>query len=382
MAFAAAVSPALGIGEAAKTFRVSLSSEGEQANRGSSDALLSANGRFVIFVSSSSLFGAKRLDAVFLRDRRHGVTRLVSVAGDERTLNDVASAAAVSRTGRFIVFDTQATNIGPGDGNQHVYLRDRKLGTTRPVRPAEPSSGERGIDVSDAGRFVTIAVERGARTSIVLNDRRSRTYSLVAHAESVVTGGRMSAKAKEIVYARGARLFVWDRTTGVRRGVPLPVPADLVEAVDISADGRFVLFDVFQFDSVGNVFSEAYVRDRQAGVTTRVSAGPAAFSTIVFANSISDDGRYVAFESESGAFVPGDTNAQNDAFVRDMTAGETVRVSVTNAGRQLATFSAFGRGPALSGDGRIVAFSTPGAAVAADANRQFDVFVRAPLHSP
>jgi Tol biopolymer transport system component len=380
MACALMPASAAGIGESAKTFRISVTSDEGQALRSSSEALISGDGRYVVFESGAALDGGGRFDNVFLRDRSRGITRLISVAGAGRQLNNVALVSAVSKTGRYILFDTAATNIGPGDGDTHTYLRDRRRGSTTLVRPGAPSNAERGVEVSAAGRFVTFAFDRGGTTTLLLNDRRAGTVRVVGRSKTVLTGGRISHRAQQVLFARGAKLFVWNRIGGRRQSVPLPAAADLVEAVDISDDGRFVLFDLFRFDTLGNVFSDAYVRDRQAGVTTRVSVGPPEFSTRVIANSVSDDGRYVAFESSSSAFVPGDSNGQNDMFVRDMTAGETLRVSMAADGSQLSSFSAFGRGPALSADGRVVAFSTPAAAVADDTNRVFDVFVRWPLH--
>jgi Tol biopolymer transport system component len=373
---------ASGIGESAKTFRISVTSGGQQALRSSSEALISGNGRYVVFESSAALDGGGRFDSVFLRDRSRGITRQVSLATDERQLNDGSTVAAVSETGDYVLFDSQATNIGPGDGKRHVYLRDRPHGATKRIRPGVRSAGERGIEVSAAGRFVTFAFDHGGQTMLMLKDRRSGALRMVGRSKTVLTGGRMSHGAQQVFFARGVKLFVWNRSTGRKLSVPLPTAADLVEAVDISGDGRFLLFVLYRFDSIGNVFSEAYVRDRQTGVTTRASVGPAAFSTGLIANSISDDGRYVAFESANGGFVNGDTNGQNDTFVRDLTAGQTLRISVAANGSQLQAFSAYGRGPAMSADGRIVAFSTPGDAVPDDTNRVFDVFVRWPVHSP
>lgn len=372
---------ASGIGESANTFLVSVAPGGGAAVKPSSQALLSADGRFVALESSAGLAGGtSRPSSVFVRDRSRGVTRQVSLTTGDRPLNDVATVAAISATGNYVLFDSQATNVGPGDGKQHTYIRDRARGATRRVLPAGPSSGERGIEVSAAGRFVSLAFDHGGQTMLMLKDRRSGAVRTVGRSRTVLTGGRMSGAARQVFFARGTKLLVWTRATGRKHSVPLPAAADLAEAVDISDNGRYVLFVLYRFDPAGNVFSEAYVRDRSVGATTRVTVGPAPFSTGVIANSLSDDGRYVAFESGSSAFVAGDGNGQNDAFVRDLEAGQTIRVSVAAEGSELAAFSAYGRGPALSADGRVAAFSTPGAAVPADTNRVFDVFVRQPLH--
>jgi Tol biopolymer transport system component len=378
-------SAASAIGESAQTTLISVTSSGVQGKNASTQGLVSADGRIVVFESASSLAAGGR-NAVFLRDRERGVTRLISVDGHGRSVNDVASLAAVSEKGDYVLWNTKATSLGPGDGKQHVYLRDRRLRTTKPIRSAARSDGERGIDVSGGGRFVTFAYDSGTTTTVMLEDRLRHTFRMVGRggetSASLLTGGLMTDRAGEVFFARGTHLYVWRRSGAPTDRVPVPAGADLVDAADISKDGRYLLFDVYRFDPAGNVFSEVYVRDRVAEVTTRVSVGPPEFSTSAVGNSISDDGRYVAFDSSSAAFVSGDTNAENDVFVRDMTAGQTIRVSVAADGSQLPTFSAVADGPALSADGRVVAFSTPGAAVARDTNRVFDVFVRAPLHTP
>ncbi|NLD74364.1 MAG: hypothetical protein GX649_16805, partial [Chloroflexi bacterium] len=89
--------------------------------------------------------------------------------------------------------------------------------------------------------------------------------------------------------------------------------------------------------------------------------------------SISDDGRYVVFESEATNLVPNDTNDERDVFVRDRQEGRTVRVSVSSTGEQSNGFS---HAAQITGDGRYVAFSSGGSnLVPGDANGYGDVFV-------
>ena len=90
--------------------------------------------------------------------------------------------------------------------------------------------------------------------------------------------------------------------------------------------------------------------------------------------AISDDGRYVAFSSEATNLVRGDTNFVDDVFVRDLLTNATTRVSVGNNGAQ-------GNGnstdPSISADGRYVAFvSDASNLVDGDTNCSSDVFVR------
>ncbi|MEE1753834.1 hypothetical protein [Streptomyces sp. SP18CS02] len=88
---------------------------------------------------------------------------------------------------------------------------------------------------------------------------------------------------------------------------------------------------------------------------------------------ISANGRVVAFTSQSTNLVPGDTNAQQDVFVRDLRTGRTDRVSVASDGTQGDSYA---HGASLSADGRLVAFTSHAAnLVAGDGNGAEDVFV-------
>ena len=91
-------------------------------------------------------------------------------------------------------------------------------------------------------------------------------------------------------------------------------------------------------------------------------------------NTISSDGRYVAFMSVATNLVAGDTNGKLDVFVRDLQAGSTERVTVATDGTQ-GNFDS--NWPALSANGRFVAFlSAASNLVAGDTNGFEDVFVR------
>jgi Tol biopolymer transport system component len=178
-------------------------------------------------------------------------------------------------------------------------------------------------------------------------------------------------------------VFVHNRQSGETRRVSVDSSGTQANGrsldPSISADGQLVAFssqasNLITGDTVGN--EEVLVHDRQSGETTRasVSSGGAAppFSSSA-RPAISADGRYVAFES-GAALVLGDTNASADVFVRDRLSGETRRVSVASDGAQAnnATTSH----PAISADGRYTAFTSSASnLVAGDTNGILDVFV-------
>ncbi len=155
----------------------------------------------------------------------------------------------------------------------------------------------------------------------------------------------------------------------------------LSDRPSISADGRFVAFEGVPSASNlvpndTNSAADVFVRDRLLGTTERVSvdsAGAQSDNGSAFA-AVSDDGRFVTFQSVATNLVPSDTNNQIDVFVHDRTAGETTRVSVASDGSQ-ATIG--GGAPAISGDGRYVVFQSPTSElVTGDMNGTWDIFAR------
>ncbi len=154
----------------------------------------------------------------------------------------------------------------------------------------------------------------------------------------------------------------------------------------ISADGRYVAFtsaadNLVPNDTNGTIGgSDVFVHDRLTGATTRVSVGSAGEEG--FASrlpSISADGRFVAFVS-GAPFVSDDTNGALDTYTHDRLTGSTSRVSVSSEGTEAVGYDYYtgiGLRPAVSGDGRYVAFAStlPGLAPG-DTDILTDVFVR------
>ena len=148
----------------------------------------------------------------------------------------------------------------------------------------------------------------------------------------------------------------------------------------ISADGRYVTFASTAPDLVPddtNATEDVFVHDRQSGATTRVnvaSDGTQANGDAFGPNpDVSGDGRFVVFASIATNLVPGDTNDQQDIFVRDSQAATTTRISLAADGTQLDRRS---DRPVISADGRFVAFQSSAATVVAgDTNEAEDVFV-------
>ncbi len=147
----------------------------------------------------------------------------------------------------------------------------------------------------------------------------------------------------------------------------------------LSWDGRYVAFSSLASNLVSgdtNGKRDVFVRDRQTGVTTRVSTDSAGGEANGHSRqpAISGDGRFVAFVSEASNLVPGDSNFTEDVFVKDLQTGAVERVSLNSAGDE--AFMASGA-PAISYDGRYVTFvSLAPNLVPGDTNGTWDVFLR------
>lgn len=279
--------------------RVSLGSGGTQGNGFSECSALSADSRFVAFCSAASNLvpGDKGETDIFIRDRKLGTTRRVSVGPGGAQANGSSSKPALSADGRFVAFESDATDLVPGDTNgwRDVFVRDRAAGTTE--RVSVSSAGVQGHadsllpTISADGRFVAFTSFAGlvpggfSSPGVFVRDRLLGTAELV----SVGTGG-----------AQG--------NFGGFAGV-------------ISANGRFVAFvsasNNLVPDDTNNDW-DIFVRDRKLGTTRRVSAdsGGLQGNGESLGGAVSANGLFVAFASDASNLVPGDTNNFSDVFVR------------------------------------------------------------------
>jgi len=125
--------------ESGETGRVSVATDGTESNDGSWAASMSADGRYVAFHSRASnlVHGDSNRDGddpfkdedVFVRDRHRGITVLVSVAREGNQADGWSTAPSISADGRFIAFDSVATNMVPGDtnGTNDVFVATNPL---------------------------------------------------------------------------------------------------------------------------------------------------------------------------------------------------------------------------------------------------------------
>jgi Tol biopolymer transport system component len=285
-------------------------------------------------------------------------TERVSVGPRGAQANQNSSEPDVSADGRYVAFALDATNLVPGDTNgwRDVFVHDRGTGRTTRVSigpgGAQANAPSEGLDISADGRFVAFS---SRATNLVPGDTNRETD----------------------VFVRDLRAGTTRRASVGRGGAQSD---GFSSGPSLSADGRFVAFhseatNLVSGDTNGQF--DVFVRDLQAGSTRRVSLGPRGAQGNRFSlnPAISGDGRVVAFQSDAGNLVPGDTNDAWDVFVRLLATGTTRRVSVGPGGAQVADGTDSGV-PDISADGRFVAFTSRSPdLVAGDENGDTDVFL-------
>ncbi len=224
------------------------------------------------------------------------------------------------------------------------------------------------------------------RVSVATGGRQANGYSFGA---ALTPDGRFVAFASDasnlVPGDTNGRtdVFVHDRQTGTTQRVNLGPGGVQPDGGNsgppaISGDGRLIAFqsdasNLVRGDTNGKV--DLFVHDRQTGTTQRVSvaAGGGQGNDHSYDPAISANGRFVAFASDASNLVPGDTNGRTDVFAHDRQTGTIRRVSVTTGGTQ---GNANSYSPALSSDGRFVAFASYASNLApGDINRRLDVFV-------
>ncbi|EFQ84627.1 hypothetical protein HMPREF0063_10480 [Aeromicrobium marinum DSM 15272] len=342
------------------TARVSVTSDGTQGDERSENPAVSADGRYVVYESRATTLGpgdtSEDVD-IYLSDRVSGSTSRISVAADGTEADGSSRQPAISADGRFVAFSSSASNLVPNDTNDRgdVFLWDRS--TRETMRVSDTFDGSQ-LDndayqpaISADGRFVAFGSDA---SNLVPDD----------------TNGQ-------------ADIFVWDAESGLTELVSVSTEgaqSDLSsEHPAISADGRHVTFEARATNLVEgdtNAALDVFERDRQTDTTTRISEGSGGADGDGESGlpAISADGRYVAYESHATNLVAGDANDSKDVFVWDRQTGTTALVSVGAGGLQGDADSS---APSVSADGRYVAFdSLTSNLVASTGGVQGDVFLR------
>lgn len=378
--------------------------------------VLSADGRWVAFESAAPDLvsnDGNQVRDVFVRDLVSNVTALVSVdAAGTGSGNDQSMSPAISADGRCVAFLTRAMSL-LGDATNSVMwsgsevcVRDMVAGHTRWVSLGVGACSPPVLSAD--GRVVVFgATPKGLGPRLYRHELETTNTTLVSSNGSGTSLPGVSADGRLVVYESETNVFVWDALTGTNELVSVnqsgsgPGNGPSHSPV-MTPDGTRVAFLSSATDLVTNPVSgqvQLYVRDRVAGTTRLVSVSldgvdGADLSGVVPA--ISDDGRWVAFDSADGHLVAGDSNQARDVFVRNLDAQTTRLVSVADPSLAWVTaahassvaanehvYDGLQREPAsmaahtVSDNGRYVVFSSYDSnLVPGDTNRWPDIFVR------
>ncbi len=406
--------------------RISVNADGQGGNAKNEDPSISADGRYVVFSSLSSNFvdgDTNDNSDVFLRDTVDNTIERISIATDGTQGDGDSVRPTISADGKFVVFQSLASNLVADDTNalEDIFLRDLVNKTTVRV-----SVGPENVEAVGGGSF---------RPKVSADGNMVAFYSF---AINLIGDGNDTNEVSDVFVrdvANSTTTRVTVSTAGVEANAPSRSPSisddgfvvgfqseasNLIDGVtdddttddifvrnltnntttlvsvadgttdvggdgasenpDLSADGNLVVFrsranNLVTGDSFGLI--DMFVRDIANAKTVRVnvdSSGAEATSGSAFRPSISADGRFAVFLTSADNLVDNDTNELIDVFVHELQTGKTIRVNVNSAGQESNDHNIFFQ-PNISGDGKYVVFlSSASNLVEGDVEMQTDIF--------
>ncbi len=305
-------------------------------------------GRYVAFNSS-----AKGIDGssgkyrqIFLRDRKTGVTKLISKAPSGEEANANNHAPAISADGKTVAFESYATNLSPGDNNgvRDVYAWNEQTGQVTLISQSQ---------VGNAGNSESYEPTVSGDGSVI---------AYTSNASDIVTLGPVFSTPNVYVYNGGSTVFITkDYESGKAVGGYSPsVSEDGTKIAFCAYTSRLVkddnnnLWDIFLWQSgmpgLKRISLTSSGAERNQGTES---------ASRVVAPSISGDGRYVVYATTASNMVPGDNNAMQDIFICSTSGGSVKRVSETGNTESNGD-SPIGQGEkiGISYDGKWITYNT------------------------
>jgi Tol biopolymer transport system component len=336
--------------------------DGQLPNSAVHRPMINAAGTHVAFFAHASNLVAGDTNGVadyFVLDLKLGAAERVSVSSEGVQGNGPCHQAVpgpLTPDGRYVVFESDATNLVQGDQNGHtdIFRHDRITGST--VRVNVSSSGEEAKgpsitpSISDDGRFVVFASE----------------------ADTLVVGDTNSV----------ADVFLRDLTENTTTRISVGANAGQADGASrnpfISSDGSLIVFQSQARDLVPSPdpqgYFSIYLKERVSGTIKLISqANGEAADNYCAAPFISGDNRFVAFYSSADNLVPVATDNMFNVFVVELATG---RVELVSTGMNGEAANGDSRHPALSHDGGLVVFESDATNLVPDDNNNYeDVFV-------
>lgn len=388
---------------------------------------ITPDGRYVAFYSTATNLvpGVATTGEIYVRDLAAGNT--VWASTNARSIfqsvtggtNEVSCNFSLSADGHYVGFEV-CTNPPSGSPMSGIIVRYKVQSgstdlvyTNASVAVVENFETIHDLDMTPDGRFIAFVANAGnaslTNTAIYLWDAQTGSNTLVSpdqttggpasgvcDSPTVSTNGQYVAFLSDgsnlvpnllngpyHVYLRNVQNTVTTLEDAGTNGTGFGVSSIAVPSM--SSDGSVVAFESGDENVVpgdGNPDSDVFVRELVASSAELVSVHDPSLPSVtpsggvsgVTSYSLSTDGRYIAYFSDASNVIPNDTNGCCDVFVRDLTAGTDVLVSVNTNGVAGDDLSF---DPAISGNGCYVAFtSSANDLVPNDANNAQDVFVR------
>jgi len=353
----------------------------------SSQPTISANGRFVAFLSKGD--PDSWFKEIYLTDTLTGITQRLPLAlnGSRLDYDDVWDLR-ISADGRYITFMTTASNIVADDmpGTGDIFVFDRETGTSSLLTPnldgsASGSAWSAAMAVSADARFVAYVSDgqdvagmperETPKREMFLLDRQSgeRVWLAEVSNDPVIGAAALSPDGRFVAYQiltpSEYRTMVLDRATGVKTLLP---GSSGNPTVEFSADGTTMV--VWFKDGSNTGLIEAH--DLTSGVVETIASGLGDASGM----SVSADGRYVTFASYRALTTDDTDTGDRDVYVADRETGKIALVSnipnVTGPDGR-TSLNEYYR-PAISADGKWIVFNdTGGPTTSDDVNETGDV---------
>ncbi|HVF53536.1 MAG TPA: Calx-beta domain-containing protein [Actinomycetota bacterium] len=390
--------------------RVSTDSSGGEANglsqihTGAENGprAVSDDGSYVVFESEASdLVSGDTLGNrdIFRKNRTTGAIERVNVTSSAAEANGSASNPSINGDGRYVVFNSPASNLDQdGVPGSAYYRKDMVTGAVGEIGSA---GGGGPATINGAGNVVgfttntgyDVANDTNGQSDVYRWTEGGTTPVLLSKKEDGTAGSgqhpSLNTSGDVIAFFSSAKLLAADTNdlsdiyVSAGGSIELLTPGgnENSQAPSISGDGRYVAFHSAATTLTAGSFPSGlsdriYLYDRSTDVTILVSKKRDGSPTTMTSTYpvISRDGSRIIFNSRDPDLVEGDTNGAQDTFVYNIAQGTLERVSVTSAGSQTCCFHSIS---SISGDASVAVFSSDSSAlVAGDSNNTYDVFAK------
>ncbi len=352
--------------------RVSVGTNGVEADESSFYGYLSNDGRYVTFESYATNWSPDQngnddcfgncVD-IFVRDRVQDKTTRVTIGYNGEPTNEDSFHPIITADGRYIAYSSYASNLVPGDTNRDawsrngldVFLYDRLTAQTQRV------------SLNWSGGQI-----KGNSVGVISGDSH---YIYFASNGDGIVQNESNSQLTTNIYMRDWRAGTNKRITSdfISGGFP----NDTVNRPQTNYDGRYVVYESYATNLTpndNNGHKDIFLYDRNSDQTILISKPFNGGQSNGDSSSaeISSDGKFVIFLSEAANLVPGDTNGFMDIFVYTVDTAQIKRVNVSDSDQQANGLSVEA---SICGDGSVVSFTSEATnLVPGDTNNHRDVF--------